>query len=309
MKFALPLVLLLAACSSVPPKDPEDLALVYHLVASTDPLQREEGLYRLSIAGLTILDAAEEKEGILRPLDADTASVRDRIRQVLQEEKTPERQVWRAWHLLRLACLARYWSSVYDALTRQDFGLVEIYEPHDRVKFVRLKFATGSFVNDAGDRHDLFCWVQSVKPVGSPWRVKEVYVGFQVRHNAAFKSIAARRRYGANGVLQQFLDLPDVQKVAAVFPYLEEIELTYGRIRDKAADGAPAGFHVNAGFVMEGNAGGRSVYYTAEANLDPKEVGRGRLDWAGFTPSADVGPLTPRGSGIWGAGGLRPSDD
>ena len=60
---------------------------------------------------------------------------------------------------------------------------------------------------------------------------------------------------------------------------------------------------------MAGNAGGRSVYYTAEAGLDPREIERGRLDWAGYLPSNDVGPLTPRGSGIWGAGGLRPVED
>jgi hypothetical protein len=175
---------------------------------------------------------------------------------------------------------------------------------------VRLRFVTGGvFVNEAGDRHDLFCWVQSVKRDGAPWRVKEIYAGYQVRHNTAFKSISATPRYARNSLLQQFLDLPDLQKVAAVFPILEEIEFTYGRIHDTSGDGAPAGFHVNAGFVMAGNAGGRSVYYTAEAGLDPREIERGRLDWAGYTPSNEVGPLTPRGSGIWGAGGLRPVED
>jgi len=302
MKVALPLVLVLvlvlASCGGAPTREPEDRAQVLQLLESGDPLLREEGLHRLSILG----------DPFVPQVDADTASVRERVRRAL-EEKTPERQIWLAWHALRLGCLARTWSTVYDALKRQDFGLVEIYEPNERVKFVRLKFLGPAPENEAGDPHDLFCWVQSVKGAGISWRVKEVYVGLHVRHEAAFKAIRARPRYAPGSVLQQFLDLPDLQKIAAVFPILEEIEFTYGRIHDKGGDGAPAGFHVNAGFAMEGNAGGRSVYYTAEAGLDPREIGRGRLDWDGFTPSNEIGPLTPRGSGIWGAGGLRPVED
>jgi len=308
MKIALPLLLVVASCAGVPDRDPEDLAMVLHLMGRSDAALREEGVHRLSLTGATILEVVEDREYLLQQLEADTASMRERITRALKES-SPERQVWLAWHALRLGCLARYWSNAYDALTRQGCRLIEIYEPNDRVKFVRLMIQTGAYVNEARDRHDLFCWVQSVKPEGAPWRVKEVYVGLQVRHNVTFKSLSASPRYPRAAVLQQFLELPDLQKVAAVFPVLEEIEFTYGRIRTGGSGGAPAGFHVNAGFVMDGNAGGRSVYYTAEAGLDPREVERGRLDWTGFTSSNEVGPLTLRGSGIWGAGGLKPTED
>jgi hypothetical protein len=234
--------------------------------------------------------------------------MRERLNVALKSAD-PQRQVWLSWHALRLGCLARDWSRVYDSLTRQGCRLIEIYEPNERVKFVRLMLQTGAYLNGARDRHDLFCWVQSVKAAGGRWRVREVYVGLQVRFDRAFKTLSATPRYGRNEILQKFLDLPELQRVAIAFPFVEEIEFTYGRIRDNSADGAPAGFHVNAGFVMEGNAGGRSVYYTAEAGLDPREIERGRLDWTGFTPSTEIGPLTPRGSGIWGAGGLRPTED
>lgn len=308
MKVALPFLLVLASCGGVPAQEPEDLVLVLHLLGRSDPWLREEAVHRLSISGAAILDVIEDRDVLLRQLEADTASIHERVTQALKEN-SPERQVWLAWHALRLGCLAREWGGVYDALTKQGFRLVEIYEPDDRVKFVRLVLPWRSYVNEAGDKHDLFCWVQSVKRDGSPYRVREIYAGFLIRYNAAFKTISATRRYAVNGVLQQFLLLPDLQRIAAAFPFLEEIEFTYGRIRDKNADGAAAGFHVNAGFVMDGNAGGRSVYYTAEAGLDPREIERGRLDWTGFTPSGVVGPLTPRGSGIWGAGGLRPVDE
>ena len=307
MKAALLLPVLLASCGGVPTREPEDLAMVLHLMGRSDAALREEGVHRLSLTGATLPQGVEDRESLLPQLEADTASMRERITGALKES-SPERQVWLAWHALRLGCLARSWSQAYDALTRQGCRLIEIYEPNDRVKFVRLMIQTGAYVNEARDRHDLFCWVQSVKPDGAPWRVKEVYVGLQVRHNVAFKTLSASPRYPRTAVLQQFLDLPDLQKVAAVFPVLEEIEFTYGRIRTGGA-GAPAGFHVNAGFVMDGNAGGRSVYYTAEAGLDPREIDRGRLDWTGFTPSREIGPLTIRGSGIWGAGGLKPTED
>ena len=60
---------------------------------------------------------------------------------------------------------------------------------------------------------------------------------------------------------------------------------------------------------MDGLAGGRSVYFTAESGLDPREGRGGRLDWDAFSPTESVGPLVPRGSGIWGAGGLKPTQE
>jgi hypothetical protein len=308
MKVALPLILILASCGGASLREPEDLALLLELMGRDDALHREEAVYRLAIAGENIPAALEGRERALELAEADTAALRDRVAIALKES-SPERQVWLAWHALRLGCLARDWSRVYDALTRQGCRLIEIYEPNEGLKFVRLMIQTGAYANDARDRHDLFCWVQSVKVAGARWRVREVYVGLHVRFDLPFKALAATPRYPRNCVLQTFLDLPELQKVAIVFPFVEEIEFTYGRIRDNSADGAAAGFHVNAGFVMDGKAGGRSVYFTAEAGLDPRELERGRLGWQGFTPSTEVGPLTPRGSGIWGSGGLKPTED
>jgi hypothetical protein len=308
MKVGWPLILILASCGGAPLKEPEDLALLLDLMGRDDALHREEAVYRLSIAGESIPAVLEGRDKALGLAAADTAALRERVGKAL-EERTPERKIWLAWHALRLGCLARDWSRVYDALTRQGCRLIEIYEPNERLKFVRLMIQTGAYVNDARDRHDLFCWVQSVKTADGRWRVREVYVGLHVRFDAPFKTLAATPRYGRNDLLQKFLDLPDLPKVAVIFPFLEEVEFTYGRIRDNSAEGAPAGFHVNAGFVMDGKAGGRSVYYTAEAGLDPRELERGRLDWMEFTPSAEVGPLTPRGSGVWGSGGLRPVEE
>jgi hypothetical protein len=308
MKAALPFLLVLASCAGVPPPAPEDLDLLIDRMAHPEASRREEAAYRLAIAGESIPAVLEGREEALEAAAADTASMRDRISRALQE-KTPERQVWLAWHALRLGCLARDWSRIFDALARQGCRLIEIYEPTERVKFVRMMIQTGAYVNDARDRHDLFCWVQSVKRDGAPWRVKEVYVGLHVRFDAAFKALAATPRYPQTLVLQRFLELPDLQKIAQVFPFLEEIEFTYGRIRDRGVDNVPAGFHVNAGFVMEGKAGGRSVYYTSQSNLDPLEQQGGRIDWDNDSIGTPDPTLKLRGSGIWGAGGLRPTED
>jgi hypothetical protein len=66
---------------------------------------------------------------------------------------------------------------------------------------------------------------------------------------------------------------------------------------------------VNAGFVMDGKAGGRSVYYTSEGDLDPLEQPGGRIDWKSEGVRFPDPTLKPRGSGIWGSGGLRPVED
>jgi hypothetical protein len=220
------------------------------------------------------------------------------------EERTPERIVWRAYHALRAGCLARPWSRVSDALSRQGFRLIEIFEPHERSKFVRFLAQPGAWTSGAGDRHDLYFWVRSSNGV-----VREVYVGLVVKFEAPFKQLVGTDRYPRGSVLARFFELPELARIAVGFPNVEELEFSYGRIRDKDADGAAAGFHVNAGFVMEGKAGGRAIYYTAEAALDPRESRRGRLDWDGFASSDLVGPLTARGAGFWGAGGPKPSDD
>jgi hypothetical protein len=308
MRSALPLVLVLASCA-VPAGDPaDDPAAVIDLLGHADALRREEGAFRLSILGRAIPEALEGRERALAYAEEDTLSMREGISRAL-EERDPERMVWRAYHALRSGCLARDWSRVSEALSRQGFRLIEIFEPHEGSKFVRFLAQPAAYVNAAGDRHDLFFWVRSAKKEGLPWRVGEVYVGLSAKFDAAFRQLAATLRYPRESVLARFLGLPELQKLALVFPVLEEIELSYGRIRGQESEGSAAGFHVNAGFVMEGKAGGRAIHYTAQSGLDPRETRRGMLEWDGFSPSDAVGPLTRRGAGYWGAGGPKPAED
>jgi len=304
---AIPLLVCLCACAGNPPlPDPDPPASLAALLNHPDPSRREEAAARLSIRGWTI---AEALEGMVPPrADEDAAALRKGVQDAIAE-RGPERMVRRAWHALRLGCVARDSRQVSAALGVQGFRLIEIYEPNDRVKFTRYLAQASAYVNGAGDRHDLFCWTQAVRRQNAGWIVREVYVGLHAVFDAPFKTVAAIERYPRGSVLGNFLDLPELQKVALAFPLLEEIEFTYGRIRDKGSEPAPAGFHVNAGFALEGKAGGRSVYYTADCGLDPREGPGGRLNRDGFAASEAVGPLTPRGSGIWGAGGLKPDQE
>jgi len=294
---------LLASCATAPSAPPPDPATLF---THADLLRREEGAARLSIQKRTVQEALDERQ--LAAADADTAALVERL-ELAAEEKTPELMVRRAWHALRCGALAREWKRLSAALSRQGLQLEEMYEPHEAAKFVRFVAKRSAYINDAGDRHNLFFWVQSVQRDDGVWVVREIYAGLHAAFNARFKSIAARDRYARGSVLAQFFSLQEVPRVAAVFPILEELALLYGRIRIKDEESAPAGFHVHAGFVMEAKAGGRSIYYTSECGLDPRERRGGILMWDEFTPSESLGPLTPRGSGIWGAGGLRPTDD
>ena len=317
MRVFLALGAFLTACSGIgpgeEPSDPEDLAV---LLGSDDPRKREEAAHRLSLKGQTVheaLETRERAEAIIAVLDEDTASMRARLTRALAT-RDAQQIVCRAYHILRGGCLGREWRRVSKALGDQRFQLIEIYEPHERTKFVRFLAKASAYVNGAGDRHDLFFWVKTVRMgdgVPRRWGIREVYVGLHVAFEAAFRSVAARRRYPPGSVLAQFLELPEIQKLAIVFPVLEEIELTYGRIRDKELETVPAGYHVNASFLGAGRekGGGRGVFYTAESGLDPPSTPEGRLLWEAFAPSGTLGPLTFRGSSFWGAGGLRPQDD
>jgi hypothetical protein len=141
--------------------------------------------------------------------------------------------------------------------------------------------------------------------------VREVYVGLHATFDAPYRVVAGEARYPPGTVLARFLEMPEVAKMAAVYPVLEEVEFTYGRIRSQGVDTFPAGFHVNAGFALsgDGKGGGRGIAVVAESGLDPRETPSGRWVWEGFVPSEEVGPLVVRGGSFWGAGGLRPSDD
>jgi len=286
---------LLASCAHAPADEPEDPTALIEQLDDKDIFRREEAACRLSILGLTIPD------------NADTARIGEGLQRALGEGD-PQRMLWRAYHALRAGCLARDWSRVADALSRQGLRLIEIYEPHDRAKFVRFLAQPVAYVNVAGDRHDLFFWVQTIRREGG-WTVREIYVGLNAKLDAPFKQLSSTDRYPRGSVLARFFELEELQKLALVYPLLEEIELTYGRIRLKGADGAPAGFHVNAGFAMDAKAGGRGVTYTAESGLDPREIRRGRLAWDGFIPSDALGPLTPRGGSFWGVGAPKPTED
>jgi hypothetical protein len=295
MRSSVFLAALLASCASAPAGEPDDPAALVDQLDDKDLFRREEAACRLSIQGLRIPD------------NDDTARIEEGLQRALGEGD-PQRMLWRAYHVLRAGCLARDWSRVSDALSRQGLRFTEIYEPHERAKFVRFLAQPAAYVNGSGDRHDLFFWVQSIRN-GNGWIVREVYVGLSVKFDAAFKLLSATERYPRGSVLARFFELDELQKLALVYPLLEEIELSYGRIRLKGADGAPAGFHVNAGFAMDAKAGGRGVTYTAESGLDPREQRRGRLDWDGFKASDTLGPLTFRGNSFWGGGSPKPSED
>jgi len=291
--------LALAGCSVAPEaEEPDDPQAVAALLSGADPSGREEALQRMA-RRLQTAAAAEDSDALA-----------ERVLAALGE-RDPERMVWRAWHAIRLGCLARDWSAVSAALARQNFRLVEIYEPHERAKYVRFLAKTGAFVDAAGTAHDLFFWVATSRRPEGGWLVREVTVGLHATFDAPFKQVAQRDRYRAGTVLSQFLDLQETKRLAAVYPILEEIELTYGRIREKDAGEVPAGFHVNAGFVLGpgGPGGGRGIAVTCESGLDPKETPGGRLLREGFVPVATLGPMVVRGGSFWGAGGLKPSDD
>jgi hypothetical protein len=301
------LLIVLAACAPAPSsEEPRPPAAATIPLDHPDPARREEAVASASARGLSLEEAKGDRS--LDRSSEDTASLRAGIQNALGEP-SPERMIHHAYHVLRLGCLARDARTVAGALSGQGFRLIEIYEPNSTIKFTRYLAQPGAYTNAAGDRHDLFCWTQAVRRPDSSWLTREVYVGLHVRFDAPFKTVAVADRYPRGSVLGRFLELADLQKVAQVYPLLEEIEFTYGRIRVKGPEPSPAGFHVNAGFVMDGKAGGRSVYYTAESGLDPLESRGGRLEWNGFVPSETVGPLLPRGSGIWGAGGLKPRSD
>ncbi len=307
MRLSLTIALLLAGCAGLDlDNGPEEPARLAALLESGDPLAREEGAHRLSLLGMSVHEALETEGRPAGLVDQDTASLRERLEDALRE-RDPERMVWRAYHALRGGCLGRDWRRISEALSRQLFRLVEIYEPHERAKFVRFIGRARAYVNAAGDPHDLFFWVQSVRR-DTGWLVREVYVGLHVEFEAPFKDLTRRDRYPQGSVLARFFELEEVRKLAAVYPVLEEIEFSYGRIRDRESGLVPAGFHVNAGFLLAGErgGGGRGIYYTAEAGLDPPTSPRGRL--LRDRPAAD-GPLVPRGASFWGAGGWRPPEE
>lgn len=310
-------IAILAGCSSAPPPPPdpkEDLRELAAMLQCDDPLKREEAGYRIARLGLSV-DGFEREQGSngFVPSLMDTASIRNNVERALHED-SPERLLWRAYHAIRVGSLGRLWKTVRDALPDQGFQFTEAYDPRGGTRFARFTARAGGWKDGAGGKHDLFFWIRTSKigdSFSERWIVKEVIVGLHVSLGVPFKTLAAQERYPQDGVLGRFLELPDMKRLAVVFPVIEEIELTYGRIRVRDAETIPAGFHVNAAFALaaEGKGGGRGVVYTAESGLDPLEMPSGKLLWEGFTPSLALGPLTPRGSSFWGAGGLRPTED
>jgi hypothetical protein len=288
----------LAGCApAVRPEEPEDPEKLLMLWRDGDARRREEAVQRMARAGLSV------------PATEDTESVGPEVLRALLE-RSPERMVWHAWHAIRLGCLAREWTRVSDALTRQGFRRSEVYEPDEGAMFVRFPAKEGAYVDGTGGRHDLFFWVQA-RVHGGTWMVREIYVGLHATYDLPYRTVAGPGRHSRGSVLGQFLEMPEVARLATAFPVLEEVELTYGRIRVKGPESFAAGFHVNAGFALaaEGKGGGRGIAVTAESGLDPRETPSGRLVWDGFSPSEWLGPLVVRGGSFWGAGGLRPTDE
>jgi hypothetical protein len=293
------------ACRAGGADRPEDAQELLLQLARDVPLAREEGIERVARragpvrewiesvalpepqAGPAVrkraLDYLEEDEGQLR-LDLERALV----------ESTPERRVWEAHHAARRACLGRVWGHLEPALRRQGLGWKERYEPDDRVTFYR-------FVLPRVPKESLFFWVKVIRGGSGPAWVSEVFVGLLFSFGVPFAQAAQDARFGPGSVLSLFLGHPAVREIATLYPTLEEIELAYGRIRDREKDLVPSGFHVNASFlaVPEGS-GGRGVYGTVESRLDPLESSDGRWLTEGFRAEERWGEFVERGRSLWG---------
>src|SRR5690349_10064490 len=93
-------LLLLAACATAP-ETPDDPAEPIALLGHGNSLRREEGAFRLSLAGGTIPDALEGQPRALAYAEDDTSAMRQGISQAI-EERDPQKMVWRAYHALRV---------------------------------------------------------------------------------------------------------------------------------------------------------------------------------------------------------------
>ncbi len=300
-----------AACTAVPQAPPEDPATLTAALADPDPERREEALGLLARRGRTAQAWLEEhRPEALALLERDSRSMAAELDGVMATERGSwDRALWRAWHVIRTGCLAREWTALSKALTAQRFQLREIYEPQESGprRYVRFLARRGAFVDASGRRHDLLFWVSLARREGE-WIAREVHVVLHAGIHAPFKDVVERRPYPEGSVLRAFLGQPQLRPIAAVHPTLDEVELSYGRIRVEDGAPAPAGFHVNASFTGAGGIGGRGVTYTVEAAFDPPEGPDGRLLRGGFAPRGALGEFVLRGSSLMG-GGFRPSDD
>jgi hypothetical protein len=294
-----------SGCLAGAPARPEDPPELLEHLGRDAPLTREEAIERVArrwgavrpwIESPTLPDpetGQAVRKRALDHLEEDEASLRWELERDL-EEATPERRVWKAHHTARRACLGREWAHLEPAIRRQGLGWKERYEPDDRVTFYR-------YVLPRVPKESLFFWVKVIRGgSGGAW-VSEVFVGVLFSFGVPFAQVAQDARFGSGSVLSLFLGHPVVREIASLYPTLEEIELAYGRIRDREKDLAPAGFHVNASFlaVPEGS-GGRGVYGTVESRLDPPESGDGRWLTEGFHPDERLGEFVERGRSLWG---------
>src|SRR5262245_60082130 len=96
------ILLLPGLLSCAPPilDEPESPSAAVRLLEHSNALRREEGAFRLSLAGGTIPDDLEGIERALAYAEEDTASMRQGISLAL-EERDSQRMVWRAYHALR----------------------------------------------------------------------------------------------------------------------------------------------------------------------------------------------------------------
>ncbi len=135
-----------------------------------------------------------------------------------------------------------------------------------------------------------------------PDTVMMLEAGFVAAPNLLYAEVLKKHMYPEGSAVDLCLRQPEVVEAAKKYPYLNEIEITYGLIKDRWRSGVPFGFHIQLelGSAPANDQSGQRLFFTIESYLDPVQ------DWSGqplqqdFSPSAALGEIRCWGGSEWG---------
>jgi hypothetical protein len=264
------------------------------------------------------LTAAAGGSQAAQSTDALARLATDLRRSLRENPASYQRILWQAYHCTQAGLVDRKWVSAAASLKAQGFQIIQVggtsLEHNYTVSLPDLVYSAPT-----GRRHPLILLV-SVSPdvsrtAQSCLRISMVRASLQLDIHAPLAALAARPAYPAGTVLAQFLRLPQTTRLAAKYPILESIELTYERLSFPLRADVPygerygaSGFSLLADFVRgtPSHQYSTRISYEVESGLDPPESSdAGGARPANFSPADTIGPRNSWSKSGEGEGGRQ----
>ena len=209
-------------------------------------------------------------------------------------ERSYQRILRNATHILQKAALGSEWSAVSRGLGRQNLMLIR-ESPTQFGTTYQYTVAERAFTCESGITMDFYIEIDARREISKTERTKEVarraFAGFKADVEIPYAQVLQEAPFGWDTVISKALIHAEAAKAAQMYPLLKSVEVSYDVIADRWSLCNSWGFHVMPELIKgKGNDSASSrVSLTIRSGLDPPTCGGLTVLVKDFVPTDTLG--------------------